>query len=35
VVLDNGLARSRGWDAGTSLAEGMRDAWADFAPVPS
>jgi UDP-glucose 4-epimerase len=35
VVLDNGLARSRGWQPGTSLAEGMREAWADFAPVAS
>lgn len=35
VVLDNSLARSRGWEPQLSLVEGMRDAWADFAPVPS
>ena len=35
VVLDNGVARSRGWEPELSLLEGLRDAWADFAPVPS
>jgi UDP-glucose 4-epimerase len=33
VVLDTTLARSRGWAPETTLAEGMRDAWADFVPV--
>jgi UDP-glucose 4-epimerase len=35
VVLDNSLARSRGWTPQLSLVEGLRDAWADFAPVAS
>jgi UDP-glucose 4-epimerase len=35
VVLDNGLAMSRGWAPQLSLVEGLRDAWADFAPVAS
>jgi UDP-glucose 4-epimerase len=35
VVLDNALARSRGWEPQLSLVEGLRDAWADFAPVAS
>ncbi|HEX5089948.1 MAG TPA: NAD-dependent epimerase/dehydratase family protein [Nocardioides sp.] len=35
VVLDTSLARSRGWEPELSLVEGIRDAWADFAPVPS
>jgi UDP-glucose 4-epimerase len=35
VVLDNGLARSRGWAPRLALVEGLRDAWADFAPVAS
>jgi UDP-glucose 4-epimerase len=35
VVLDNGVARSRGWAPELSLVDGLRDAWADFAPVPS
>jgi nucleoside-diphosphate-sugar epimerase len=33
VVLDTGLARSRGWAPTESLVEGLRAAWADFAPV--
>jgi UDP-glucose 4-epimerase len=33
VVLDTSLAHSRGWEPLTSLADGMRDAWADFAPA--
>jgi UDP-glucose 4-epimerase len=33
VVLDTTLATSRGWAPSTSLAEGMRNAWADFAPA--
>jgi len=35
VLLDNGLARSRGWKPQLSLVEGLQEAWADFAPVPS
>jgi UDP-glucose 4-epimerase len=35
VVLDTRLARSRGWEPEMTLAEGLRDAWADFAPVAS
>ena len=33
VVLDTTLATSRGWAPTTSLAEGMLNAWADFAPA--
>jgi UDP-glucose 4-epimerase len=33
VLLDNALARSRGWEPTTPLAEGMLHAWADFAPA--
>jgi UDP-glucose 4-epimerase len=33
VVLDNGVARGRGWAPTMSLADGMRSAWADFAPA--
>jgi UDP-glucose 4-epimerase len=33
VVLDTSLARSRGWLPTESLVEGLRDAWADFAPM--
>ena len=35
VLLDTALARSRGWAPRLSLAEGLRAAWADFAPVSS
>ena len=35
VVLDNGLALSRGWSPQLSLVEGLLEAWADFAPVAS
>jgi UDP-glucose 4-epimerase len=35
VVLDNGLALARGWAPELSLVDGLRDAWADFAPVAS
>jgi len=35
VVLDTALARSRGWAPRLSLDEGLRDAWADFAPIAS
>jgi UDP-glucose 4-epimerase len=35
VVLDNSEALARGWEPHLSLVEGMRDAWADFAPVLS
>ncbi|RLV48438.1 NAD-dependent epimerase/dehydratase family protein [Nocardioides mangrovicus] len=32
VVVDASLAASRGWTAQVDLDEGMREAWADFAP---
>jgi len=34
VVVDVDRARTRGYAPGTTLAEGMRRAWADFAPAP-
>ncbi|MDX6375675.1 MAG: UDP-glucose 4-epimerase [Nocardioidaceae bacterium] len=33
VVLDTGRARSLGWEPTVSLIDGMRTAWADFAPA--
>jgi UDP-glucose 4-epimerase len=32
VVVDVARARGRGWEPGVSLLEGVRTAWADFAP---
>jgi UDP-glucose 4-epimerase len=32
VVVDTTLARSRGWEPQVSLLDGLRSAWADFAP---
>jgi UDP-glucose 4-epimerase len=32
VVVDTALARSRGWEPQVSLLDGLRSAWADFAP---
>jgi len=32
VVVDTTLAREQGWEPQVSLAEGLRSAWADFAP---
>lgn len=34
VVVDIARARSRGYEPSVSLVDGMRDAWADFAPAP-